>query len=207
MQDYKPNSHRFKEEQKAAEEKKKVEKVVTSSVRVKKKGTANKLASLFISDKVGDIKSFVVDEVIIPTIKDTIWSIFTNSLDMTLYGGRSHGTSRSRSGSPNVSYRAYYDQGRTTRHSNEVPRSSSRFDYDDLIFTTRGDAEAVLEQMCNIIDEYDIVTVSAMYDAADVTAPYTSENFGWNNLRTAKVVRIRDGYIIELPKARPINQL
>ena len=89
MEDYKPNSHRFKEEQKQLPaETKRVEKVTTGKVMTKKKSEASKIASRLIStEDVSNIKSYLIDDVIIPTIKNTIWDAFTNTLDMVLFGG------------------------------------------------------------------------------------------------------------------------
>ena len=75
----------------------------------------------------------------------------------------------------------------------------------DITFETRGDAEAVLEQMDDVIDRYGIVTVADMYDMADLTAPYTSNKYGWTSINSAEVVRVRDGYILKLPKATDLK--
>ena len=40
---------------------------------------------------------------------------------------------------------------------------------------------------------------------ADLTSPYTSNKYGWTNIRSAEAVRVRDGYILKLPKAMPID--
>ena len=61
MQDYKPNSHRFKEEQKkAAAEEKKIEKVVKGKVKTKKRSEISKLSDVFISE---DGKEYIITAV------------------------------------------------------------------------------------------------------------------------------------------------
>lgn len=72
------------------------------------------------------------------------------------------------------------------------------------MFETRGEADAVIDQMGAVIDQYNVVTVADMYDMADLTAPYTSNKYGWTSIRDARVERVRDGYVIKMPKARPI---
>ena len=58
--DYKPNSHKYKEEQKnLPAERKKVEKVVTGKVKTKKKSEASKLKDVFISEDVSNVKSYI----------------------------------------------------------------------------------------------------------------------------------------------------
>ena len=54
--DYKPNSNRFKAEQKAAE-KQKLEKMITGTAKVKKKNEISKLADVFISEDARNVKS------------------------------------------------------------------------------------------------------------------------------------------------------
>ena len=51
MQDYKPNSHKSKEEQKnSGAEKKEIKKVVQGTAKIKKKGKASKFAELFLAE-------------------------------------------------------------------------------------------------------------------------------------------------------------
>ena len=64
----------------------------------------------------------------------------------------------------------------------------------------------VREQMLDIIERYGFVTVADVYDMADLTAPYTSNKYGWTNIRNAETMRLRDGgFVLKLPKAMPID--
>ena len=198
MQDFKPNSHRFKEEQREREERK-IEKVIAGTATTKKKSEISKFASVFISEDVKNVKDYLIMDVLVPTIKKTILS----TIDMILNGGTPTYTSGRSVGGSKISYGRFYDNP-GSRRVNEPVRS--RFDYDELCFQTRGDAEAVLDEMHNTIERYGFVTVAAMYDMADVSAPpYTSNNFGWTSVRSADVIRTNDGYVIKPPKALPID--
>lgn len=200
MQEYKPNSHKSKAESTEVTTKdnkeRKIPKVVSGKVKTKK-NNGRKLVSMFISEDAADVKSYIVMDVVIPTIKKAI----SETVDMILYGGSKGNRARS---SSKVSYRSYYDDKRDDRRDSDY-RARSRFDYDDIIFNSRGEAEAVREQMVEVIDQYGFVTVADMYDMADLPAPYTSSKYGWTNIRTAETVRARDGYVLKLPKAMPID--
>lgn len=202
MREYQPNSHKSKEEAAVTETNKerKVRKVVSGNVKTKK-NDKRKLANIFISDEAANVKSYVFMDVLVPAIKKAISDIVTDGIDMILYG---ESRDRKRKSSDKVSYRNYYDDRRGDRRDSGY-RSGSRFDYDDLVFDTRGEAEAVHEEMLDVIDRYGFVTVADMYDMADLSAPYTSSKYGWTNIRTAEVVRVRNGYILKLPKAMPID--
>ena len=201
MDDYKPNSHRFKEEQKTdvKDESKKLEKVVNGSVKVRKK---SHLKEALISEDASNIKSYIVMDVLIPAIKKAISDIVKNGIEMLLYGdaGRSN---NQRSPSSSVSYRDYYDRRDDRYRPNPSLRQGRSID--DLVIESRGEAEEVLTRMDELLETYKMVTVADFYDLVGVTCDYTDNNYGWTSLRSAEVVRVRDGYIIKLPRALPIK--
>lgn len=203
MRDYQSNSHRSKElAAENAKDKKTAEKVVSGKVTTKK-NEGRKLANIFISEDARNVKDYVLMDIIVPAISNTILDIITNSANM-IFGGHSRG--RKHSTGSKISYRKYYEDNRSDRYDRDRDRySSTRFDYDDLVFDTRGDAEVVKDHMLDTAQEYGMVTVADMYDFAGVTAPYTATNYGWMGLRGIEVVRVRNGYILKLPKAMPID--
>lgn len=201
MEKYESNSHRSKELQRTAESQpeKRVQKVVTGKVSTRK-NEVRKLTDIFISEDAANVKSYVIMDVLVPGIKNAIYDIVTNSFDMILFGGTG-GRKKTSSGSK-VSYRSYYDDKRESRRENSNYRDRNRFDYDDIEFESRVEAEAVLNEMEDCIERYGMVSVADMYDMSGLAAPYTSSKFGWTSIRTAEVKRVRGGkYIIELPRA------
>lgn len=78
--------------------------------------------------------------------------------------------------------------------------------FNEILFERRGDAEAVLVQMEELIDTYGTATVADLYDSSGITAgSYVDNNWGWDDIRTARVVRDRDGFLLKFPKAKPID--
>lgn len=208
MQDYKPNSHRFKEEQsKALPEKREIQKVTKGAVKVKKKGAVEGAIDAFVKEDIPNIKTYLVSDVIIPTIKNTIWDAFTNTLDMILYGGTGH-SRKNGPGSSRVPYVSYNkmssNNGRAgSSRGNEPVRA--RYDFSYITFQSKQDADAVLSQMDEIMEAYNLVRVADLYDLIGQTCDYTDQKYGWQNIRNASVKRGRDGYYIELPKPLPID--
>ena len=205
MDDYMPNSNKFKEEQKATSiEKKKVEKVVTGVAKVKKKSEVSKLKDIFISEDASNVKSYIIMDVLVPAIKKAIADIVTNGIDMILYGETGH--SKRSSSSSKISYRSYYDRrDDDRRYDRGRSLVKQGYDYDDVIIETRGEADAVISRMDEIIDMYGRVSVADLYDLVGITGNYTDNNYGWTNLASAEPIRVRDGYVIKLPKAMPIK--
>ncbi len=203
MEEYKPNSHKSREEQDTSLSTKKMEKVISGTAKTKRKNDIQKFADVFISEDVNNVKSYILMDVLVPAIKKAISDIVTNGIDMILYG-ESGKTKRNTSASK-VSYRSYYEGGNTRRDYN-TPKNRSGFDYDDIVFETRGDAESVLDAMNEALSQYDNVSVLDLYDLANIpTDNYAGRNYGWTNIEGCKVVRVRDGYILKLPKPTPIN--
>lgn len=198
MEIYQSNSHKSKElanETTKPEEKKKVEKIVTGTVKTKRKSGLSKMFKNIVSEDVHDIKTYLFSDIIVPTIKKTI----SDTVDMILFGG----SRKSRSTASRVSYRSYYED---PRDRDVRPLASSiAYNYDDIIVGTRGDAEAVLSQMNDILDTYKSVSVADLYDLVGLSGNYTDNKYGWTNLSTAEVVRVRDGYKLDLPRATPIK--
>ena len=204
MNDFKPNSHRYKEEQKeaAAERKKKVEKVVTGTVKVKKKNELRKLSDIFISEDAANVKSYVFMDVLVPAIKKAISDIVTDGIDMILYGGSGRSKKRSSgSGASYVSYNRYADRDRRDERYRDTNLGvTSRYSFNDITLDNKGEAEDVLDRMFELIDAYGMVTVADLYDLLGITGNYTDNKYGWTNLRSAEVIRVRDGYMLKLPK-------
>ena len=201
---YTPNSHKYKEQQNASPtEEKKVTKVVNGPVKTKR-NDVRKLADIFISEDISKVKSYIFMDVLVPAIKKAIYDIVTNGIDMFLYGGSGKG--RNNQPGAKVSYRNYYEQKNNGgyRASDNV-RQSNAFDYDDIVFNNRGEAEAALQQMKDIIARYGIVTVNDLYEMTPLSAPYTSQKYGWMDVSNVDIVRVRDGYILKLPRAVPID--
>lgn len=201
MDNYKSNSDKARREQK---EEKKIEAVVTNAAKTRKKGDIRKLADIFISEDVNNVKSYILMDVIVPAVKKAISDIVTTGIDMILYG--ESGRTKKNNTVSNVSWRKYYDQS-----SDRVATSTSNnkyggVNYDDIVLTTRGDAEAVLDAMNDIINQYGTVSVADLYDLTNVPNDNFSMNrYGWINISGATTERVRDGYILKLPKAIPLN--
>lgn len=195
MENYPSNSHKTREE--VAE--KKVEKVVSGKTSTKKKSGIRKLSDTFLSEDVSNVKSYIFSEVLLPAAKKLVSDIVTNGTNMLLYGE----IKNKKGNSSKVSYSRYYDD-RSRDYRSPVVRNN--FDYDEIIFETRGDAEAVLDAMYDILNQYKVVSVAELYDLASITTHnYTCNNYGWLDLRGSSVARVRDGYILKLPRALPID--
>lgn len=205
---YEPNSFKSKEERKATEEKK-LDKIVTGPVRVKKKNEVQKRAESFLSDDVSSIKDFVVSSVLVPAAKkvisDTIGGItdiIRDSINVCLYGEAEARKKRQSSGGSRFSYEKCFDKD--TRPVIGINRGRR---YDDVVIGSKAEAEDVLSTLEEYIDRYEFASVANLNELLGISGDFTDRNYGWTDIRNASVERIRDeygyGYVLKLPRALP----
>lgn len=201
MDEYKPNSFKYREEKQKMEDSKKIKPVVNGNVSVKKKSMTSKVKNSLQED-IPKVRNYILTDVIIPYMKKIISDSVRNGIDMILYGevkkDNKPGSSISR-----VSYEKMYSSSANPYKERRI--GNDVYDLDDIVFNTRQDAELVLTQMEDIIDNYHIVSVADLYDLVGVSCPnHCCNNYGWITLNSARVVRVRDGYILDLPRPKAI---
>lgn len=74
-----------------------------------------------------------------------------------------------------------------------------------IMFASRSEAEAVLNNLISICDLRGVATVGDQYDLTGISKTYTDENWGWRDLRNVRVVRTPIGYVLDLPKPEDIR--
>ena len=200
MEQYKSNSHKSKTE--ARNNEKRVEKVVKGKVKTKHKKGISKISDMFISEDMANVKSYIFMDVLVPAMKKAISDIVTDGIDRILYGetGRS---GKRRTNSSYVSYSSY--SRKDDRRNDRGVRTRNGYSLDDIILETRGEAEEVLSRMDELIDAYGEASVADLYDLIGVNCNYTDNKYGWTNIRNAEVIRVRDGYMLKMPRVLPLD--
>lgn len=186
MEEYPNNSYKHRQREHN------VEKVVTGEVITPKDSVAKKLFNTFISEDVGDIKSYVINALVQTTkniIMDSVKTLLFGNNNQQSYGGSYSYTS----------YNQYYNQPPTQMAQTSV--SHGGFDYRSVGFKFRPDAELALAEMNRTLARYTNVTVRDLYNAAGMTIsdPMASD-FGWVDLRDAMVIPYQNVFVIRLPK-------
>lgn len=213
LEDIKPNSFKSKEQTKKIVNKtaEKVTPVVTKgSVVSTKKSLAQKFADTFIREDIDDVKTWLITDIIVPGIKDTILDM----LGMMFFGGnggsyrRGHG--RSGYDREHVSYNTYYRSdygGRSSRREDRGSRrpSNDKVDYRNIILQRRDDADRVVDEMCRRIDQYGQVSIAEMLDLMEISGKYTDNNWGWTSEKDIGIRRVSNGYLIDVAEAELLD--
>lgn len=185
-------------------EDKKIQKVVSGEVKTKKKSGASKFKEAFIEDDARNVGDYILMDVLVPAAKKAISDVVQDGIEILLYGETS---ARKRSTGSRISYNNYYSQPTRPRDrdSDRNRHDSRSYSYDDIVLESRADAEEVLNNMFDLIDRYGMVSVADLYELVDISCKYTDNNYGWTDLGNATVSRVRDGYLLKLPRAVPFN--
>ena len=174
-------------------------KQVTAGVRTeKKKNIVGTVSDSIFGEQARNILKYVVFDVLIPAAKDTLSEMTSMWMSMMLYGEpRSRNRDRDRRGfgQGHTSYSNYYGRPRQTSKT-----TSRGHDLDEIVIPTRAEAEEVLTLLNEMVDQYGTTSVGDFYDLCGITGEFTDNRYGWDNLRNARVLRVREGYVLDLPK-------
>ena len=202
-----PAKGQIKERKQEASVPTKKEKVISGKATLKKKTLGQKVLETFLPGDIKDVKSYVWNEILIPAFKRTVDEFISQGTHMMLYPGDTSPRRR------DDGIRASYDYGRQYRSRDRgydrMPPSSwaNDFDLERVSFSSRVDAEMVLQSMRDSLREFSFVRVADFYDFAGITTDnYQIYNFGWTSLREAEVRRDMNGeYYIRFPKTMPLD--
>lgn len=186
-------------------ERPKVKKVTKGKVVQRKPPIGRRLAEAFGAREGQGIFDYIMCDIIIPATKNMIIDSISDGVAMA-FGEAPRRRRRSRDRGTRYDYdRVSYrdDDRRDDRYSDRRrARESSRVrDYEDLLFTSKDDADDVIGKLVDLIDQTGEASVLDLYEAAGVDAPdYAVGNYGWFKLGSAYPRRVRDGYVLDLPK-------
>lgn len=199
---------------KAAQQPKEVKKVVTGEVVTRKKPLGRKVKEFVVGDDSKSVIQWIWSDVLIPGVKDTIFEAATGGLERRMFGEsrrRRIGAGPMGAGGlfGNVTYNAYnrYSGASSTlrpdpRQQQAMPNRrgrANRKDIGEIILSTRVECTEVLDQMIAIIAQYDAVTLADLWEMLNTTGEFTDEKWGWTDLMGADVIKVHEGYLLDLP--------
>ena len=164
---------------------------------------AENVAKIIFGDESRGIAQYIVNEVLMPTLKTMINDTITMGVEKILYGEGSGAPSRRnrRDRDTVVSYSSMY-RNREDRPSRNPRRYDPKhFDLDDIFFKDGPEAMEVLDAMCDQLEKYEEVSVADYLDYAGIEgATWVDSKWGWKDLSRAFHTHTRYGYAIVLPK-------
>lgn len=179
-----------------------MEKVVTGRVTRQKKPLGKRFMDIFVTDST-DLKTYFFQEVVVPGVKNAFMYCLDGiqgAVEMKLFGTvtKRHGSYTSYNTVSTNYGKATY--GNFSQPVRTVERGRSSMDVGQIVLESKGEADMVLDRLLDQIDQYGRTTVADLYELVGITENFTDRNFGWKNLSTADVRRVRGGgYALILP--------
>ncbi len=200
MDEFPSNSRNQKAKIPQGEKREKVE-AVAHGKKIQKTAL-NKFVDFIVGDDSKNVFSYLWNDILVPAAKNMLFDMIRDGAEMRIFGEvRNHGV-RNRQTGTYVSY----DQISRDRDRRE-PRSHERrvSKPDEVLIEDRAEAEEVLSRMYDYWETYGIVSLAEYYDLVGVAGDFTDNKWGWDNLKGSRILRVRDGYIVDLPKMIPLN--
>lgn len=206
MPDYQSNSKRSKDTSDIP--KKNIERVV-AEVIIPKKSIGRKIHDLFIASNFKTAAKYVALSVLLPAAKNMLFESVNKGSEQLIYGD----ASVRRRGPGQGSYTTYNSPvnrafgGSPIHHAPVIspdPRVP-RLGRTDFLLSTREEAETVLENMYDLISTYEIASVADLNELVGLPTTHVDNKWGWANLSGTQIRQIREGFLIDLPPAEPIQ--
>jgi hypothetical protein len=204
-----PSNSNKKKELKSSEtsEKVKITPVVSGKVLKQQRSFSQKVSETFFGDDTRSVMDYILHDVLIPAMKSTLSDMVGGGIEMLLFGERKSSGGRIYR-DRDRSYIPYNRLGRKDDSYNDRRQLSrtarTRHDFDDIVLETRGEAEEVLTHLADLIDDYGVASVGDYYDLLGIESSFVDNKYGWTNIAEASVDRVRNGYLVRLPRPREI---
>lgn len=184
---------------------------ITKSKAIQRKKPLRKkfLEAFRPEDNVGFVE-YTVLEVLVPGIKDALADAVHGTIDNALGSGGSARRRRSGGGGYTSYNRMGSGRPRDRRDRDDDRRSSRRdisraSDHAEIVLDSRVEAEETLDGMYELLSKYDAVTRRDFLSMVGEPTTPIDEDWGWTELRGARVHRVREGYLIDLPRPEPLD--
>jgi len=224
MDQFPSNSHSGKEPPKSntqPQEEKKIDKVIVGTVTERKVPLGRRMTHAFFGGTAKSAGSYVIEGVMLPTIKDMVADMVSQGVERMLFGEirssqrRTYRYSGPATSGSNYSYGGRYNgpannspagqpsgawPGQPDPRQQLSPQARATHNFSEWRMDSRPEAEAVLDGLYAILSQYKVASVSDYYQLLGLTPQYTDQNYGWYDLSGSDIERVPHGYVLHLPK-------
>ncbi len=181
-----------------------VQPVVTSSKMVSRPASRRFFDFMF-AESPKELLKRVAANVLVPRAKAGLEEAANNFLAGMLWGDASNRPMSNivkgtviRGGA--VNYAALSNTASPSMLQARMAAPATGGNYHDIVFGTVQDAELVLANMYERINEYRIASLGDLKEMANQPTTPSDEAYGWTSLDGARISKVRDGYALELPR-------
>lgn len=195
-------------------QKEKVESVVSGEAIARKRSLGKRFKDVFIGGDSKSVLHYVVMDVLVPQAKDMITEAASQGFERLIYGesrpNRRFGSRPGGSGPGPTNYTRYAVRGnnpigRLGREDRPPTASIRTQEIDDILLATRVEADTVMDRLYDLLKEYDTVSVADLRSLVGWSSNHIDLNWGWTDLQGSSVQRVRDGYLLNLPRPQSLE--
>lgn len=203
--DYQGNSHKNKDNPDKTLPEKNVEQVTTGVVIEKKPSLGRKFKNIFFGGEFKGASRYIAADVLFPAFRNLIVDATTKGIERMVYGE----SSMQRRRHPDYRPRVQYNNPMAARDRPRLPNQPlasqrMRRDANNLVLTSREEAELVLERLIDILDKYEVASVADLYDLTGLPSSHVDNKWGWTYLNNTEIRQVRDGFLLDLPPTEEI---
>lgn len=207
MEEYPSNS---KQPRKTAE-KPKVERITSADAVRRRKPISKQLAGTFIGGSPKNAMNYVIFDVLVPAARDALADAGSQGLERLIFG-ESRFKSRPKPGAGVPGYVAYNRMSSAARPGPPTDRrelnrrARALHDFDDIVISSRGEAEQVVERLFDLLSQFGSASVADLYELTGVSSTHADHKWGWTDLEGSGVSKVRGGgYLLDLPDPDPLS--
>ena len=209
LKEFKPNSHKFKQEQ--------LNEPRGDGIKLVKPKVGTRLMRSFFAGDVKDVKDYMIDEFLMPSIRTLFFNGITTALEMFIFdqtgGHRNFALGAGRG--EKIIY-GKNDYNAISRKGDPRPSRRSVYEPQDIFFEDKRNADGTtvdgyqratmaFDTLCELFESYSHeLTLGALYEAVGMTSPnsnnYTDQYYGWTNLNDFYITHERDGATLHVPR-------
>jgi hypothetical protein len=184
--------------------KKEIKAVVSGAKKVKRPAT-RRFMDYLIAESPKAIAKKVLDEVVVPRVKAGIEQAFNEFLSGMLWNNSMNRPPSNLVSGPmlrggGVNYNVISSQQSSLQQARQATVSQSSGNYQDLVLPTQEYAETLLANLIELMNTYRVVAVADLYELAGQTPAISDNSYGWMSLDTARISKVREGFLLELPR-------
>lgn len=185
------------------QERPRIDPVVDSAAKVQRPATRRFLDHLF-AESPKALARKVARDVIEPRVKAGLEEALNSFIAGMFWGDSSNRPISSMRGTVlrggNVSYNSMSNPSAMSQARAAIPAQRAIGSYHDIALPTQQEAEIVLANMYEILNEYRRVAVADLYEIAGLSSETSDNGYGWTNLDGARINKTRNGFSLELPR-------
>lgn len=202
--DFPPNSDKSKL---GETEEPRVKRVTTSDPIRQKPSLGKKFKNTFFGGDARTAVQYVIYSVLIPAAKDALAEAGSQGIEKLIFG-----ESRMQRGAPKAGPLGYVAYNRYSRGGPQEPqrrqisqRGRAQHDFDEIVLTSRGEAEDVVDRLFDLVSRYESATVADLYELVGIQSTHTDHKWGWTDVRGVGVVKVSNGFLLSLPDPEPLS--